>query len=169
MLFTLVDVIIIGAILVFGVAGFFFGLITAIGALIGVVAGAWLAGNFYLPVADWLSPFLMGHDTAARIIAFILIFTIVNRLVALVFWLINKVFKLASLIPFLGMINRLAGALLGILEGILATGLLVYAILKIGANITWLAETLDASRMAHSVVWLTSLIAEIMPAFFGKM
>ncbi len=168
-MFTFVDLILVVAIALFTAAGFFFGLIGTIGALIGVAGGAWLAGHYYAPVAKWLSPILLGRQTAANIITFILIFLVANRLFALLFYILNRVFKLFAIIPFFKSINRLAGALLGLIEGILVVGLSVYVIAKLGANIGWLAEALNNSKIAHALVWLTSFLTYFLPEAISRM
>jgi len=169
MVFTLVDVILIVLVLVFVIVGFMMGLIQAVGAIIGVVLGAWAAGHFYQPVAGWLTPVLLGRATAATIIAFVLIFGVVNRLVAFIFYLINKIFHLISIIPFLGSINRSAGAILGLIEGVLAVGLIIYVITKFAANITWLMNNLSGSKVAHFLVWASSVLISLLPDALEKM
>ena len=163
MLFTIVDLILIVAVIVFVLIGFFMGLIQAVGAIIGVVLGAWLAGQNYLTLADWLKPYLFNNVTITKIVAFMLIFAIVNRLVALIFWIVNKIFKIASFIPFLGSINRLAGAILGLVEGVLIVGLSIYVIAKFSADITWLVNPINSSKVAHFLVYLTGFLASLLP------
>lgn len=163
MLFTLVDVILIAVVLIFAIIGFMFGLISAIGAIVGVIAGAFLATQYFSALADWLQPILFNHAGLARVVGFLLIFAVVNRLVALLFWLVNKIFKIVSIIPFLGPINRLAGAILGLIEGILAVGLAIYVIAKFGADIGWLTAALNTSSIAHWLVAITSFLVKLIP------
>jgi membrane protein required for colicin V production len=113
MTFTLVDIILILIVFLFVAAGFGLGLVRSIGALVGLALGAWIAGRYFMPVAEWLTPILMGRETAAKIVAFILIFFIVNRLVLLIFHFIGKGLGVLSFIPFAKTINRVGGVLLG--------------------------------------------------------
>jgi membrane protein required for colicin V production len=163
MLFTLTDVILIVIVLAFVMLGFFMGLISAIGALVGVVAGAWISSIYFLDLANWLSPYLLGMDGTAKVVAFILIFTLVNRVVALLFWIIGKVFKLISIIPFLKSIDRLGGAILGFVEGSLVVGTVVFVISKFSPNIPWLLDNLNSSRIAHILVWVTQFLSNFIP------
>ncbi len=163
MFFTLADVILIALILVFVMIGFVMGLIGAIGALVGLVAGIWVANNFYLPVADWLAPHILGNVGLAKSIAFIAIFLIVNRLVALVFWLVNKIFDIISIIPFLKTINRVGGMFLGLVEGVLILGTGIYAIAKFAGSTEWLITALNASRVAHFLVLATQIFTNLLP------
>ncbi|MFA5029233.1 MAG: CvpA family protein [Patescibacteria group bacterium] len=163
MIFTLIDVILVVVVVVFAVIGLMMGLIEAIGALIGVIAGAWLASNYFLNVADWLTPILLGHSGAAKIIAFLVIFIIVNRLVGLIFWLLSRFLKLLSIIPFLKSINKIGGFILGLGEGVLATGLMVYVIVKFLPDQSALLAGFNGSRVAHLLVWATQFLTNLMP------
>ena len=163
MLFTLIDVILIVIVLAFVMLGFFMGLISAIGALIGLVVGTWAAVSYFAPLADWLSPYLLGYTGVAKTVAFMAIFLIINRLTALIFWLINKVFSLVSIIPFLKSINRLGGAILGLIEGVLITGMAIVIIAKFAPDIIWLSQNLNQSKIAHLLVSTTQFLTQFIP------
>ena len=162
MLFTLTDVILVAIIIFFASLGLILGLIQAIGALIGMSVGVWSALTFYVPVAGWFEPYLIGNETAAQVIAFVTIFILTSRLVGLVFWLINKIFKLISLIPFLGSINRIGGFLLGLIEGVLISGISIYVIVRIAPDAVGLIDALDGSKIAHSLVWLIQFLTNLI-------
>jgi len=130
---------------------------------VGVVVGAWAAGQFYEPLAAWLDPVLLGQTTTANIVAFIFLFILINRVIAFVFYLINKIFKIISIIPFLGTINKSAGAILGLVEGVLVVGTIVYVIAKFGANVGWLVKVLNESMVAHQLVKATSFVIALLP------
>ena len=76
MFLTILDLVLILILFIFITFGFVLGLLQAIGAIVGVAVGTWLAGHFYQPVAAWLTPIFLGHSLAANIVAFILIFSI---------------------------------------------------------------------------------------------
>ncbi|MFA6227957.1 MAG: CvpA family protein [Patescibacteria group bacterium] len=164
MIFTLADVILIIIILIFVMWGFVMGLIRTIGALVGMIFGTWVAGRYFMPVADWLTPVLMGHAIAAKIIAFLFVFAAVNRLTVLLFYLIDRGFKLISIIPFLGSLNRLGGALLGLVEGVLTSGIIIFVLAKIAPDISLIKDSLANSQVAYwlvlSATWLTKLLPE---------
>ena len=163
MLFTLIDVILIVIVLAFVMLGFFMGLISAVGALIGLVLGTWAAISYYAPLADWLSPYLLGYVGVTKTVAFMAIFLIVNRLMALIFWLVNKVFGLISIIPFLKSINRFGGAILGFIEGVLITGTAIFIIAKFAPDIIWLSQNLNQSKIAHLLVSTTQFLSNFIP------
>lgn len=163
MLFTLVDVILIIIVVGFVMLGFFMGLIAAIGALVGIIVGTWAASSYFLQVADFISPYILGHNGIAKTIAFMAIFFIVNRLSSLVFWLINKGFGLVSIIPFLKSINRIGGAILGLFEGIIITGIAVFVMVKFIDSVPWLIQELNQSKIAHLLVLVTQFLSNFIP------
>ena len=159
MFLTILDLILILIIFTFIAFGFALGFIQTIGSLIGLVLGAWLAGQYYQIPGEWLSPIFLGNQTTANIIGFILLFTITNRAIGLLFWLINKIFNLLSLIPFVKSFNRLLGACLGLIEGTLALGIVLTFILGM-TNSEWLIGIITDSRIAN---WLANIIQFFLP------
>lgn len=106
--------------------GFWSGVIRVIGSIFGIIVGAWLGGMFYLKLADLISPLFLSNANLGLVISFLLIFFIVYKLVGFLFFLLDKVFKFISIIPFLKSINRILGAVLGLVEGSLILGLIFY-------------------------------------------
>ena len=122
---SLADVLLVIIIFGFAFAGFFFGLIHTLGSLVGTVAGFILASKFAPTLSGWISV-IFGESSALSIISFIIVFLVASRLVGFLFWLVQKVFDVISLVPFLKSINRLLGAVLGFAEGIIVTGAVLY-------------------------------------------
>lgn len=140
--------------------GFWFGLIHMIGSLLGIFIGAFAAARFYVAGADWLT--FLGNDNLAKVIAFIVIFIVVSKLVGLVFFLIDKAFRFVAVIPFLVTFNRLLGAGLGFVEGVLALG---YTIWFIG-RFPWsqaFGEVLSSSIIAEILNIVGSILALLAP------
>src|SRR5690606_32344673 len=103
--------------------GFWFGLIHMVGSFVSIVVAAVISGNYFEFVAEKLSFLFGGRDNLGRVVTFILLFLLVTRLVGFVFWLINKLFNLIAVLPFLKTFNRLGGALLGLIEGVVLMSL----------------------------------------------
>lgn len=141
--------------------GFWFGIIHMVGALLGVVVGAVAAGRLYPLVAHWV-PFTGDNANLAKIIAFAVVFILVNKLVGLVFWVVEKIFKFISVIPFLKTFNRLLGAALGLLEGTLVLGLVVYFASKFPVSAAFDALMRD-STVAHALLPVGSILAPLLP------
>lgn len=162
MYLTIFDLILILILFLFIAFGFALGLIETIGALVGVVLGAWVAGQYYEPFGGWLESILLGHGNTSRVIAFIVIFVLVNRLTGLVFHLVSKLFHLLSFIPFTKTINRLLGALLGLLEGTLVLGLSLYFIVRFPFS-DWFSGVITGSKVAVWLMEMGNFLAPLLP------
>ncbi|MDD5043360.1 MAG: CvpA family protein [Patescibacteria group bacterium] len=162
-LFDLVLLIILGGFILFGL---WFGLIHTLGALVGVIAGSWVATHYYEVVANQLG-WLVGSSNWAKIIIFIMIFIIVTRLVGLAFYLLEKVFNIISIIPFLKTINRLAGGIFGALEGMLVLGTILYVASKY--NLGVLTEQMARSEIAPYLLLVTTILWPLFPELLKKI
>ena len=111
----------------------------------------------------------MGNALAAKFVAFFAIFTIINRLVVLIFHLLDKAFSLLSIIPFMKSINRLGGVILGAVEGVLTVGIALYVISKFVPNSSFVVKTLNDSQIAHYLVMLSKLLTTLLPDAFDKI
>lgn len=160
----IVDIIFLIILAGFVFYGLFFGLIRALGSLIGLVAGLWLAIIFYLTVFGWVKNLFFGHELAGKIIVFIILFTLLNRLIGFIFALIDRTFDLLSVIPFLKTINRLAGAALGFIEGGLALGLVLLFISQ-----TNLAGLIAGSKVAPFLISFTKAVTPLLPGLLERV
>lgn len=149
--------------------GLFFGLIRVIGSLCGLVAGAYLAGQYYLIVFDWLKPVFFGRENLGMIITFIIIFGLASRIVAWLFSLIDKALHLLSIIPFLQTINRLAGAALGFLLGSLTLGLLIYVCSRYTLTLPWFVAILPTSQIAPWLLGFSGLLIPLLPKVLQQL
>lgn len=161
---TIIDIIILIILAGFIFYGLFFGLIRTLGSLIGLVAGLWLTIIFYLTVFGWVKNLFFGHELAGKIIVFIMLFTLLNRLIGFIFALIDQTFNLLSIIPFLKTFNRLAGAVLGFVEGGLILGLILLFISE-----TALAGRLDASKIAPFLISFAKAVTSLLPGVLERV
>jgi len=146
----------------FALYGLWFGIIHMVGAFAGVIVGAVAAGRLYEGVSTWISPFVGGNVNLAKIIAFVLTFILVNRIVGLVFWVIEKIFKIIAIIPFLKTFNRLLGAALGLFEGTLVLGLAVYFASRFPVSSVADALLRD-SQVAQGLYPIGAMLAPLLP------
>lgn len=165
---TQADIILMILVGGFALFGFWFGLIHTLGSFLGAILGSLVAGHFYTPVAQWLLSFRGGNENIVKVITFILLFVLASRLVGLLFMLIEKMFNLLKIIPFFSLINRLAGTILGFLEGVLVIGMSLLVISKFPLTISFTAA------LAQSVVasWLirgSSVIWPLLPVAFRQL
>jgi membrane protein required for colicin V production len=156
--------IILGGFVLFGL---WFGLIHTLGALLGTVVGAWIAGHYYISAASWLSG-IFGDSNTVKIVSFIIIFMIANRLIGLIFYILDRVFRIVSIIPFLKTINRLAGAILGFLEGILVIGVSLFVMSRYPLG-DWFTNELIVSPVAHWLIVAAKLIVPLLPEVIRQL
>lgn len=166
---TIFDTILIIILVGFVIFGLFFGLIRTLGSLLGVVAGAWVAGHYYLTVSGWLESIFFGYNNLGKVIIFIIIFSLVNRLVCLIFVLLDRAFDIISIVPFLKTINRLAGAVLGFVEGALVLGLIIYVASKYAIADNWFGKYLVDSKVAPRLVEFSSILMPLLPEMVRKL
>lgn len=159
---TIVDVILLTALGGFVLAGLWFGVIHMIGSVVGLVLGAFVAGRFYGQVAEWLTPLAGGNVNLAKVIAFFLLFVLVTRLVGLLFHVIEKIFRIVAIIPFLKTFNRLLGAAFGLIEGTLALGLLIHFAGKFPISSAF-GAMLGDSQTARALNAVGKLLAPLLP------
>lgn len=148
--------------------GLWFGLIHAFGTLIGTIAGAFLAGRFFDAIAMKFLWLFGGNTNLARIVVFILIFTIVNRLIGLVFFIFERGFKILTIIPFLTSLNRLGGAVLGFVEGaiVLGAGLYLSTKFPLGAAFT---TAMAQSKFAPYLLGVASVVIPLLPELVRRI
>jgi membrane protein required for colicin V production len=143
--------------------GLFFGLIRTLGSIVGVLVGAFLASRYYLTVFEWVGDLAFGYDNIGKVVVFIILFTVINRLVGLVFAILDRTFNIISIIPFLKTINRLAGALLGFLEGALILGLIIYVASKYSFLPSLFGGWIVDSEMVPFLLKFVNLLLPLLP------
>ncbi len=157
--FDLVLLIIIAA---FGFFGLWFGLVHTLGSLVGTVVGAYLAAVYYEPVASWLIKTTGWGENFSKVLIFVIVFFIINRLVGLVFWIVDKLLSFFTHLPFVNSIDRIFGMAFGLLEGAIMLGLIFYFIGKfpVGINfMTWITE----SKVVPQLVKIASILIPLLP------
>ncbi len=102
------------------------GFIRLLGRIVALVIGVILTSHLYIPVFNFLDQILGFNEAVAKVFIFILLYFIINRLINWLFLLIEKLYNLLSIIPFTKLINKLLGAILGLLEGLLFLSIIVH-------------------------------------------
>ncbi|MFA6042601.1 MAG: CvpA family protein [Patescibacteria group bacterium] len=117
------DIVLLVLLFGFTWAGFWYGIIQTLGGIVGVIAGAVIAGRFAPTAGSWISG--LGNTQFTQWAAFAMIFVVVNRAVAIATGVIGKALNVTKLVPGVAAANRLGGALVGLVEGALTLGLLI--------------------------------------------
>lgn len=157
--FDLILLIIIAGFVWFGMWG---GFIKTLGGLVGMLAGIIVSGLYYDEFAELFIDLGM-QEMLANVLAFVITYLVISQLVKLVFALVQKIFDVVSFVPFLKSINRLGGAILGLIEGILFVGALLL-ILGRYPNITDdFVNTLKESKVTNPLEKISSIYKPLVP------
>lgn len=148
----------------FVVNGLSKGLINLVGRILGLFIGIYIAGHFHVSIFYWAREAfnISGNEFIGKIITFTVVFILATYLIDLVFKLLEKIFNILAIIPGSKYLNNLAGAVLGLLEGALFLGLIIfitsqYALL---GNLLGLGEKLGNSVI---VPWLLKVVDFVLP------
>jgi len=151
------------------IAGFTFnglakGLIRLLGKLAGLIVGIFIASHFYLQFYQWSQGIFGGRESLGKVISFIIVFILVTLVIDWIFIIIEKIFKLISIIPFTGLINRLLGGALGFLEGALFIGMILFVASKYAWIGSLFGNYLTSSQVAPFLLSIVQIVAPILPA-----
>ena len=165
----IIDVVLLIILSGFVFYGLFFGLIRTVGTFLGMIIGAVLASRLYLPVAEWLDSFFFGYHNLGKVVVFLILFSLINRLTGFAFYLLDKTFNLISIIPFLKTINRLGGAVLGFLTGSLSIGLILYVASKYSILESFFGKWLVDSQFSHFFIKFADFLLPLLPEMLKKI
>ena len=160
---NLLDYILLGLIITFTFWGLRKGFMQAVGALFGIVIATVIAGQFYLMLGEKL-----GGTNLSSFLAFLIIFSIILKLVGLAFWIFGKLFKLISIVPFLQTFDRLLGAVLGMFAGIMVLSLLVLFLSKYPFN-AWLLVSMRESIVTLVLLKISFVFVPLLPETINKI
>jgi membrane protein required for colicin V production len=152
---NILDIIIIAAVIFFLIRGIFRGIVREIGSLAGVVLGIWLA-NAYHPTLALLLKSFIPPGKYLPLIAFALIFLVVLVLCNLLGWLLKKLFQRI----FLGWMDRILGACLALLKGIILSYLIIVLATFLVPRDSSLVKQ---SRLAPVIVSAYQAMVELIP------
>lgn len=153
------DVVILIIIVIATFLGLWVGLIKAALFLAGIIVGVILAGRFYLPFSQVFS-FLPGEG-AAKVVAFAIILIGVMIIAVLLAVLLKRLTSLAML----GWVDRLGGAVFGLLLGTIFCG----ALLAMWAKFLGVGGAITGSILASILLDHFPLVLALLPAEFDAV
>ena len=161
MTFTLADLALIAIAALFLLAGLYHGFIRTLGSLVGLVGGIFLA----IFGIQWLNTIWPISDyPVAQVIVFVAILAIASQLIAWIFELLDRAYKLLTIIPFVSGINKLLGGILGILEAfVVLSGVIYYTTNELTDG--WLKEAILDSQVVEWLSWTGGWIMWIVGLF----
>ncbi len=157
----ILDIIIIILFIGFIGSGFWFGFVHTLGTIIGVVVGILAAGSLYDGISNFFQLFLLKPQMA-DLVAFVVIFIATSQLVGWVAKAFDSGFKLIKLFPFVSSANRLAGAMLGFVEGALVIGVVLYVAGSFDIS-PGLSQAIDNSILAGLFMTIASIVTPLLP------
>lgn len=146
----------------FALFGFWFGLVHTLGSLAGTLVGTYIATRWYGPMAEWLINITGWDENTAKVIMFVIAFVVINRLVGFGFWVVDKLTEIFTSLPFIRGINRFLGVVVGLFEGAITLGLILYFIDKVPLSPVFM-ERLAESKIAPYLVDLASILLPLIP------
>lgn len=137
----IVDIVLLLIILSFVGRGWKNGFVEMLGELVGAVI-AFIAARFLGPgLGQIFVLFMPGRLGLAQFIGFVIVFILVIRLVGWLFTLADKILKIVTSLPIISSVDKIIGAVLGLLTGIILVGSSVYVVLTLRLDptlMTWL-------------------------------
>lgn len=167
MFFTILDLILLLVIFIFVAYGFIMGFIESIGALVGLVVGVWVGGILYKDVGEWISSFIIVKNFS-YVIAFVVLFAVTSKLVSFGFHILNKIYKIFSIIPFLKSTNRIIGAAFGLCEAVLVLGVVLVFVSQFPFS-PWLTRQMAQSQLALWLMAVAKVLTPILPKIFSVL
>ena len=150
------DIVLVSVIAIATLAGLWVGIIKAVLSMVGIIVGVILAGRFYTPLSEQLT--FIPQEGIAKIVAFAII--LIAVMVAAI--VIANILKWAASMLMLGWVNRLGGAVFGVLMGAITCGAILAAWVKFfGAG-----ETIIQSIMAGFLLDNFPLVLSLLPEEF---
>ena len=156
---NLLDIGIIVIIVISVVMGLRVGIIKAVLSLVGVIVGVILAGRFSTPLAGQLT--FIPHEGMAKITAFAIILIAVMIAAAI----LASILKWAVSAIMLGWVNRLGGALFGLVLGAIFCG----ALLAIWVKWLGISNIVTESIAAAILLDKFPLILALLPDEFDAV
>jgi len=153
------DIVIIVVLAIQIFTGLSQGLIKTFLGLVGLIVGIFLAGRFYENLGSGLFSFISNPD-AANVAAFIAIMLVVWAVFSIVATILTKIVSAV----FLGWVNKLGGAIFGLLMGALFAGAALAVWAKFFGD-----ESLADSFLATFLLDKFPIVLALLPSQFDSI
>jgi len=163
------DIIIIIVLVCFTLLGLMRGLIRQLGSILVFFIALWLAHTFQDNLALYITPSLKDWkflaQPLAKSIGFFFIFFVGSFLLNLLVRLADKVFNTFTTLGFVKATNRIGGALIGLLEGLLLISVILYVLSFFGPSFVgmqkWMKESKTVPLFAKTVYVVKPLLPDL--------
>lgn len=168
---TIVDAVVILFLLLGAVLGFKKGAIRSLVGLVGTIAVVVIAYYLKNPVADLLYNFVPFFDFSGswqglvtlnillyESLAYVLVFVILYSILSLILKLTGILEKFLTMTIILGIPSKIIGAVLGFLEAVVFSFIILFVLLQFNVSHIWIKE----STIAMSILDKTPLIGSMV-------
>ena len=152
------DIVIIVALAINALIGLKIGLIKAVLSLVGLIVGIILARLYYVPLSEQLT--FISQAAIAKAIAF----AIILIGVMIIAGVLAMALKWVTSVMMLGWVNRIGGAVFGLVLGALLFG----AVLALWINFLGAGEVIASSRLA-AILSQFPLMLNLLPGEFDSI
>lgn len=160
------DLILIVTLIVFMVWGAYKGLVGALGYVLGFIFGVTLSSRYYPLLSKPLQSFFENtNPEIINVISFLIILGLISKIISFV---LDLIFKVVSFIPFVKTINRLIGAGIGLIGGIVVIGSLIYMFSRYPFS-SFIASSLPESVIAPILLTLFTPITFFFPEILKQL
>ena len=149
-------------------AGFKSGFIRTLGGFFGFLIGIFFAARYFEPIASTWQWLFFGSELFAKFFIFVFLFVIIGKLFKLLTYILDKAFNLLRFIPFTKLLNKLAGAIFGLLEGSLIVGLVLYFIVRFPFSESLLLR-IENSQLLKQLLKFAEILTPLLPEAIAKM
>lgn len=153
------DVVIIVVVAAGALGGLIVGLIAAAFSLVGIILGIFLAGRYYLALSQHLG--FMPSDGAAQVLAFVIILVGVMLVALLLAFVLRRFLSAIKL----GWIDRLGGAVMGLVTG----SLICAAVLTLWAKFAGAGDSITGSALASVMLEHFPVVLGLLPGEFDAV
>jgi len=154
-----IDIVLVVVLAVSTFSGLKTGIIKAALTLAGIIVGIVLAGRYHATLAAQLT--FISEENVAKIVAFAIILVVVMAIAAV----LAKLLKWTASAVLLGWVNRLGGAILGLLLGALFCAVL----LAIWVKFFGLSQIVADSSLAPILLDRLPLVLALLPEEFDAI
>ena len=157
------DFILLGIIIIWAILGFRRGFLSTLGSLVGIILAILIASRFYPIVGDWF-----GGTNVSNIVAFVMLFGIITKLISIVFWILGKVFEVITVLPFISSFDKILGLVLGFAQGIFMLSAILYFLSKYPLN-DWLTNQMGHSIVSATLLKMAVILIPLFPEAIKKL
>ena len=153
-----VDIVIIVYLCLSVIVGFMQGFIRTVLSIIGLIIGIILASHFYKQLGNILT--FISNKNVANVVAFIIILLVVMIVAAVIAAILRSIIKAIML----GWVDRLGGAVIGLIIGVLSISAFLAIIVKYNT-----AMLLQILRLSGFFLNKFPVVLKLLPSDFSNI